>query len=274
IVIAASSANVLLELGLVYGLGWGIAGSAWGTVIAQLGMAAAFCAELVRAPADSRRPRLDHLRPLVRMGGDIAVRTAALYASFLLASAIAAHIGAAALGAHQIAFQLFIFLALVLDAIAIAGQVIVGRALGAGEGARARRSARRMIGWSVGVGALFALLLAALAGPLPHAFTDDPRVIERAHALWPLLALMQPAAGAVFALDGILIGAGDTRYLKWAMVLAFACFAAAALAAYEARLGIAGLWGALLVLIGARLAALAARFRSGRWVVTGATAPG
>ena len=108
-------------------------------------MGAAFVAALLRAPADSRRPSLAAMRPLARIGGEIFVRTAALYGSFLVASAVLARVGDDALAAHQIAFQLFVFLALVLDAVAIAGQVIVGRSLGAGDAEEAYRAARRMI---------------------------------------------------------------------------------------------------------------------------------
>src|SRR3954454_21957409 len=218
VVIASNLLNVALEVWFVYGLDWGISGSAAGTAIAQAGMGGAFAWILLRAPADSRRPRAAAMRPLLRIGGEIFVRTASLYASFLVAGAVLARVGSASLGAHQIAFQLWTFLALVLDAIAIAGQVIVGRSLGASDAGGARAAAWRMIGWSVALGAAFGAVLLALVDVLPHVFTDDPRVIDRAHAVWPLFALMQPANGAVFALDGILIGAGDTRFLMWSML--------------------------------------------------------
>lgn len=133
ILVAANALNVVLELLFVYGFGWGLAGSAWGTVIAQSFMGAAFVYELLRAPADSRRPRWSVMRPLLKVGGDIAVRTGALLASFVLVSAVVARMEEASLGAHQVAFGMFIFLALVLDAIAIAGQILVGRFLGAGD---------------------------------------------------------------------------------------------------------------------------------------------
>jgi len=160
------------------------------------------------------------MRPLARIGREIFVRTTALYASFLVASAVLARIGADSLGAHQIAFQLFVFLALVLDAIAIAGQVIVGRTLGAGDADAAHAAARRMIEWAVVAGAIFGLVMLALIDVLPRAFTSDPEVIDRAQEIWPLFALMQPANGVVFALDGILIGAGDTRFLMYGMLAA------------------------------------------------------
>ena len=143
----------MLEVLFVYGLHWGIAGSAAGTAIAQAGMGVAFVVELLRPHAASKRPSLREMRPMVRVGRQIFVRTAALYASFLVAASVLARMGDAQLGAHQIAFQLFIFLALLLDAIAIAGQVIVGRMLGAGDADGAHAAALRMIAWSVVVGA-------------------------------------------------------------------------------------------------------------------------
>ena len=132
IVVVANLVNVVLEVLFVYVFHWGLAGSAWGTVIAQAGMGAAFAIELLRAPADSRRPSAALMRPLARVGSDIFVRTASLYASLIVASAVLARVSPASLGAHQIAFQLWVFLALVMDAVAIAAQVIVGRSLGAG----------------------------------------------------------------------------------------------------------------------------------------------
>jgi putative MATE family efflux protein len=220
IVVVANVANVVLNVVFIYGLDWGLNGSAAATVVAQAGMGAAFVRALLGAPADSRRPSLARMRPLARIGTEIFVRTTALYGSFLVASAVLARVGKDALAAHQIAFQLFVFLALVLDAIAIAGQVIVGRTLGAGRADDAYAAARRMIEWAVAAGAAFGLVMLALTDLIPRAFTSDPAVIDQAKKIWPLFALMQPANGAVFALDGILIGAGDTRFLMYAMLVA------------------------------------------------------
>ena len=178
IVVVANVVNVLLNLLFIYAFGWGLAGSAWATVVAQAGMGAAFVAALLRAPADSRRPSLAAMRPLARIGGEIFVRTGALYGSFLVASAVLARVGDDALAAHQIAFQLFIFLALVLDAVAIAGQVIVGRSLGAGDAEEAYRAARRMIELAVAAGLVFAVVMLALIDVLPRVFTSDPEVID------------------------------------------------------------------------------------------------
>jgi putative MATE family efflux protein len=266
-------ANVVLNVGLVYGADLGLDGSAIGTAIAQAGMGAAFVVLLLRRPAATRRPRWSLMAPLVRTGGDLIVRTGALLGSFLVASAVLARVGEASLGAHQVAFQLFVFLALVLDAIAIAGQVLVGRMLGAGDAPRAYAAAHRMIVLSVASGAVLGLVLLALGDVIPRAFTDDEAVIERAKEVWPLFAIMQPFAGAVFALDGILIGAGDTRYLAVSMVVAgFGFFVPIALLALHYDWGILGVWCGLLALMAVRLLTLGVRFRGRRWAVVGAPA--
>jgi putative MATE family efflux protein len=255
----------------VYGLDWGLDGSAAGTVIAQLGMGAVFAGLLLRTPARSRQPHRALLAPLVRISGELFVRSAALLVAFATASAVIARIGEPSLAAHQIAMGLFVFLALTLDAIAIAAQVLVGRALGAGDGAVARAVGWRSIAWGLAAGCLFGAVLLALAGVLPPLFTDDPAVIERARAIWTLLACMQPAAAVVFALDGILIGAGDTRYLAGSMLLAgFGVYVPIALLALALDWGMTGVWAGLLALVGVRLLTLGARFVNGRWAITGA----
>jgi putative MATE family efflux protein len=271
VVVAANVVNIVLEVLFVYGFHWGLDGSAAGTVLAQAGMGAAFVTVLLRAPAERRRPDPARIRSLVSIGAQLFVRTAALLGCFVFATSICARIGQASLGAHQIAFQLFAFLALTLDAIAIAGQVIVGRALGAGDTEAAYAAARRMLEWAVGAGLVIGGVLLALIEVLPRAFTSDPAVIERAHVMWPLFCLLWPPAAVVFALDGILIGAGDTRFLAGAMVAAAAVFVPLALAALEFGWGIVGVWCALLALMGVRLVTLAVRFAGRRWALAGAT---
>jgi putative MATE family efflux protein len=270
IVVVANVANLVLEIVFVYAFHWGIAGSAAGTAIAQAGMGIAFTIELLRPHATSRRPSLREMSPMMRVGRQIFVRTTALYASFLVASSVLARVGDAPLGAHQIVTQLFFLLALLLDAVAIAGQVIVGRMLGAGDPDGAYAAAVRMIGWSVVVGAVFAALLLPLRDVLPRAFTHDPAVIAEAKDVWLLFALMQPIAGAVFALDGILIGASDTSYLMWSMLAAsFLVYIPIALLSLAFDWGIVGVWIGLVGLIAARLTLLAARFVTRRWAVVG-----
>jgi MATE family, multidrug efflux pump len=265
IVVVANLVNVVLEVLFVYGFEWGLDGSAWGTVLAQYGMGAAFAVVLLRTFA---LPNLARIRSLVSIGAQLVVRTAALLGCFVLATAVCARIGAPTVAAHQIAFQLFGFLALLLDAIAIAGQVIVGRALGAGDADEAYAAARRMLEWSLAAGLLIGGVFLALVDVVPHAFTSDPRVIDQARELWPLFCAMWPVAAIVFALDGILIGAGDTRYLALAMVVAFVAFLPLALTADT----VAMVWVALDVLMLVRLATLGARFARRRWALVGAHA--
>jgi putative MATE family efflux protein len=269
ILIAGNVANAFLEVLFVYGFGWGIEGSAWGTALAQTGMGVAFVLTLLRSAGRDLRPRPALMRRLVAVGRHIFVRTVALMAAFTLAGALVTRFGDASIAAHQIAFQLWLFLALVLDAIAIAGQVLVGRALGAGDAQRAYEASARMIWLAVYAGGVFAVALVLLGDVVPRAFTSDALVLDRVGAIWLLFALMQPLNGAVFALDGILIGASDGPYLAWSMVAAFVASAAVAVAAYVLDWGIVGVWSALVVLIVVRLVLMWRRFASRRWLVTG-----
>ena len=270
ILVVAHAINVVLEVLFVYGFDWGLAGSAWGTVIAQSGMGLAFVA--VQRRAGFQPPLLEKIRPLLRIGSEIAVRTGALLGSFLIGSAVLARVGEDSLAAHQIAFQLYIFLAFVLDALAIAAQVMVGRMLGAGDVAQARAAAGRVILWSVAIAAGFGVLMFALQDVIPRAFTSDEQVIARAHEIWWLLALLLPLNGAVFALDGILIGAGDTRFLMWGMLAAAAVYIPVALLALHLDWGIVGVWFGLAGLIAVRAITNGTRFAGSRWALTGAPA--
>jgi len=270
ILIAGNVVNLVLELLFVYGFDWGIAGSAWGTAIAQLGMGAAFIVVILRRlQAGEMRVQIALARRVLSLGKWIFIRTTALMGSFVLAGAVAARFGEASIAAHQVAFQLWIFLALVLDSVAIAGQIIVGGELGAGRRDEAYGAGERMIWLSVGLGAAFAALMLVLASVLPRAFTGDAAVLDEAALLWPLFAIMQPLNGAVFALDGILIGAGDGPFLAGSMVAAFLACAGVLIASLIGDWGIRGVWAALVILILVRLTLMTARFRRGRWLVAG-----
>ncbi len=270
IVIAGNVANVVLEVVLVYGLDLGIRGSAWGTVAAQTGMGIAMMVAILRRVGRSNaglRPVL--ARRLLSLGKFIFIRTASLIASFVLAGAVVTRLGDAPLAAHQVAFQLWIFLALLLDAIAIAGQIIVGQELGASRPDEAYAASVRMIWLSIVVGAGFTVVLLALGGLIPRGFTSDPAVLAQCALLWPIFALMQPLNGIVFALDGILIGASDGGYLALSMVAAFAaCASVLGLTAW-AGWGVRGVWAAVAVLIVTRMALMGARFLRRQWLVTG-----
>jgi len=271
ILIGGNAVNAVLNVTFVYGFGWGIAGSAAATLVGQTAMGLAFVGALVRHAGRDLRPRPELMRRLVRVGRHIFVRTVALMSAFTVAGAVVTRFGDASIAAHQVAFQLWIFLALVLDSLAIAGQVLVGRGLGAGDTERAYAASARMIWLAVYAGGLFAVAMVLLEPWVPRLFTSDPQVLERAAAIWLLFALMQPLNGAVFALDGILIGAGDGPYLALSMVVAFAVCAALTLTALALDWGIVGVWTALVALIVVRLGLMWWRFRSRRWLVTGWT---
>ncbi len=270
VIVAGNVLNVILEVLFVYGFDWGIEGSAWGTAIAQSCMGAGFVWLIVRhVGRDDLAPVVALARRLLSVGKFLFVRTASLIAAFLLAGAVVARFGDAELGAFQISFQLWIFLALVLDAIAIAGQIIVGRELGAGRPERAFAASVRMIGLAVAVGTVFAVALLALSDVLPRLFSSDAAVLAQCALLWPIFALMQPLNGAVFALDGILIGAGDGPYIAASMVVAFAACTALLAATVAGDWGVRGVWAAIGVLIVVRLGTMGARFARRRWLVTG-----
>ena len=269
ILAAGNAVNIVLNVVFVYGLDWGIEGSAAATAVGQTAMGAAFVAALLRSAGRDLRPRLDLMRRLISVGRYIFVRTVALMGAFVVAGAVITRFGDASIAAHQIAFQLWIFLALVLDAIAIAGQVLVGRALGSGDTERAFDASARMIWLAVYAGIAFAGTLLLLEPLLPRLFTSDELVLEQAAAIWILFALMQPLNGAVFALDGILIGASDGPYLAWSMVAAFVVCATLSLAALAFDWGVVGVWAALVALILVRLGLMLWRFRGRRWLVTG-----
>jgi Na+-driven multidrug efflux pump len=169
-----------------------------------------------------------------------------------------------------VAFEIWSFLALVLDAIAIAGQAMVGRLLGAGDTAGARAASRRMVEWGVAAGVGMAAVVLALSGVLPEVFTNDPEVARLASFLLLFVAALQPVNAVVFVLDGVLIGAGDLRYLAWAMTVAALAFVPGALAVLATGAGIGWLWAALGLLMGARLVALGVRWQRGAWAVAGA----
>lgn len=274
IAVAANAANLAIEILFVYGLDFGIAGSAWGTVTAQWGAAAAFVAIVVRrarALDASARPRAAGVRSAALVGSQLAVRTGALLTTLLTATAIASRLGTTDVAAHQIAFQLWFFLALLLDGIAIAGQALTGKHLGADHPAVARAAGRRMVEWGIVVGVGLGLALAVARPWLVPLFTDDAAVQALALDVLLIVALLQPVNAVVFVLDGVLIGAGDARYLALAMTVAtVAVFAPLALAVLALDGTLLWLWAAISAWVVARLVGNAARFAGSRWQVAGA----
>ncbi|MFE6867410.1 MATE family efflux transporter [Kitasatospora sp. NPDC057692] len=273
VAVAGFAANLGLNAGLVYGAGLGVAGSAWGTVIAQTGMAAVYVFVVVRGARReqaSLRPDAAGIRASARAGGPLMVRTLSLRAVLMIATAVAAGLGDDEIAAHQIAMTVFLFIAFALDAIAIAGQAIIGRYLGAGDVPGTRAATRRMIEWGIGSGVLLGLLVVVARPLYVPLFTPDPAVQHQLNTVLLLLALCQPVSGLVYVLDGVLMGAGDGPFLAWAMLGTLAVFAPAALAVPSSGTGLAGLWWAMNLFMLVRGGFLAWRARGGRWLVTGA----
>ncbi len=265
--------NLVLELVLIYGFDQGIGASALSTVVAQWVAAAVFIAWIRAAVAShhvTMRPDPAMIRELAGAGLDLFLRTVALRGGLTITLAVAARIGDEDLAAHQIAFEIWNLMALTLDAIAIAAQAMIGRELGAGNPARARALGRRMTLWGVVAGLGLGLVLLATSPVLPRIFSEDEAVLTLASFLLIHVAVSQPVAGVVFALDGVLIGAGDLRYLAWAMWGAAVVLIGGGLIVLRLDAGIGWLWLALHGWILTRAVTLVARFRGTGWQVVGA----
>ncbi|WP_432117324.1 MATE family efflux transporter [Streptomyces sp. bgisy032] len=267
-------ANGALNAGLVYGADLGIAGSAWGTVIAQFGMAAVYLVVVLRGARKhgaSLRPDAAGIRASAQAGVPLLVRTLSLRAVLVIATAVAARLGDADIAAHQIILSLWSLLAFALDAIAIAGQAIIGRYLGAGDTQGARDACRRMVEWGIAVGVALGVLVIVTRPLFLPLFTSDPAVVDVALPALIIVALSQPISGVVFTLDGVLMGAGDGPYLAWAMLIVLAVFTPVALLVPAMGGGLTALWAAMTLMMTVRMLTLWIRTRSGRWIVTGAT---
>ncbi|WP_432186233.1 MATE family efflux transporter [Streptomyces sp. Tue6028] len=267
-------ANAALNAGLVYGAGLGIAGSAWGTVIAQCGMAAVYLVVVVRGARKhdaSLRPDAAGIRACAQAGTPLLVRTLSLRAILVIATAVAARLGDADMAAHQVILSVWSLLAFALDAIAIAGQAIIGRYLGADDAQGAREACRRMVQWGLATGVVLGLLVIVARPLFLPMFSGDSVVRDAALPALVMVALSQPICGIVFVLDGVLMGAGDGPYLAWAMVLTLAVFAPVALLVPVLGGGLTALWATMTLMMAIRLLTLGLRSRSGRWIVTGAT---
>ncbi|MFG1709353.1 MATE family efflux transporter [Nonomuraea sp. M3C6] len=271
VAVGSFALNAALNAWFVLGLGWGIAGSAWGTVLAQTLGAAVYLVVVARGAlrlGTPLTPGLAGLRQAGTAGFALLIRTVCLRVVLVAATVFATRMGEAELAAYAIATQVWTLLAFALDAIAIAGQAITGRSLGAGDAAATRAATRRMVQWGVWSGVVLGALVVAARPVLPGLFDADPVVAELLLAvLWPV-ALFQPVCGVVFVLDGVLIGAGDQRYLAWAGVWTTVAYLPAALLA--SGFGVVALWGALGVWMVARLITLVRRAAGTAWLVTGA----
>lgn len=276
--VAATGAavNVPLNIVLVHGAGLGIAGSAIGTVAVQTAMAAVFLAIVrrgARLHGASMRPYWPGVRRSFGAGVPLLIRTLAMRVAFIVTTLVATSLGTAPLAAHQIVFNTWLLLALVLDAVAIAAQALVGQALGASDVDAVRSITRRMVQWGVLAGIVLGLLLLAGGSVYARLFTTDDEVRTLVVGALIVAAALQPIAGWVFVLDGVLIGAGDGRYLAWASAASVAVFLPAAWTVLALDMsqqsGLLALWLAIGVWTSARLVTLAVRERGDAWLITG-----
>ncbi|GAA5130589.1 MATE family efflux transporter [Pseudonocardia adelaidensis] len=275
-VLAGNGLSAVLCPVLVHWVGLGLVGSAVANVAGQAVGATLFLVALVRAARANvvaLRPAPAVLRAQLALGRDLLARSLAFQASFLSAAAVATRFGAATAAAHQIVLQLWFFQALVLDAVAIAAQALVGAALGSPDrGAqRAKALAGQVTRYGLVLGIAFGVLFAALSGVLPPVFTPDAAVLAAVPVAWWFFTAMQPIAGVVFALDGVLLGAGDAAFLRTSTIAAAVFgFLPLTWASLAFGWGLAGIWSGLAAMMLIRFATVALRARSGHWVVTGA----
>ncbi len=263
VALVSNVVNVILEIVLVYGAHLGIAGSAWGTVVAQFVGAGLFAALSRRAPVAPRSPAGADIRELVGDAVPLTIRTMALGAALLATTAIAARLGTAPLGGHQIAMQVWGMLALTLDSLAVPAQVFVSGALGAADPVEARRVGGRVMRMGLVVGVVLGVVTAATAVVLPRVFSPDAAVQHQAMLALLVCGLQQPAAAAAFVLDGLILGASEYATMRRAMLLALAAFAplAALTLAYHS-IGILGIWFAMLCWLLARTVLLGRKWQS------------
>lgn len=253
VAVSANAINLVLDPILIFGVGWGIAGAAWATVIAQWVAAIWFLGLFAQGSAAyglrGARPVPGEVRRFLAVGRDLAIRTAALLATFTAATAVATRVSGTAVAAHQVLSQLFLFTALVLDALAIAAQALVGRHIGAGDERQAAAVADRLLVLGVAVGIALVAALGAMGGLVPSWFTADEAVRAAIRSSYWILVAMQPLAAVVFVWDGVFIGVGDFRYLAAAMTLSALVGTAALLAVLPLGWGLPGVWLGITVFL-------------------------
>ncbi len=272
IAVFGAAANLIIEVVLIVFLDYGIGASALATVIAQVATGLVFVRRIVawcRSAGVGLRPDPHAIRALAWLGRALVLRSIGLRGSFTLAAAVAARIGTAPLAAYQVGIQIWSTLALALDAVAIAGQALTGKWLGAGSAQRAKAAARRMIQVDIAVGIVMGLAVIVVREPLARVFSTDPEVVAATVAIMVWVAFTQPLNGYVFALDGILIGAGDMSYLGRTMMVSAGVFALEAWWLLDSGRSLNWLWAAITVFMATRAFFLWRRWRSNRWLVLG-----
>ena len=272
VVALATALNAGLTPWMVLGLQWGIAGAAWGTLLAQA-LTVVLLGVLIgrtRLPLRGHgRPGRRELTAMAVVSRDLVLRTGGLLLGLLVVTSAAARDGAVTAAAHQLLHQTFLVVSFLLDGVAVAVQTLVARALGAGQVAEARALARVAVRWGVGAGVGIGAVLLAGAGVLPRLLTDDPVVLATVAGAWWLAAVGVVVNGPVFALDGVLMGAEDFAYLRtWTIVAAVVGGVGGQMVAVVGG-GLLGLWVAVQAMMVVRLVSLLLRVRGPAWTRTG-----
>ncbi|MHB1986501.1 MAG: MATE family efflux transporter [Acidimicrobiales bacterium] len=268
IALLSNAVNLVAEVALVYGAHLGIAGSAWGTVLAQVVAAVLFVRASRAAPVVPRRPGSLEIRQLVSDAVPLTVRTIALGSALLATTAVAARLGASQLGGHQIALQIWNMLALTLDSLAVPAQVYVSEALGAGDLGAARDIGHRTLRMGLFFGVFVGVVTMALSGELPRIFSPNAAVDRQAMLALLVCGLQQPLAAAAFVLDGLVLGASQYATMRRAMLLALIAFTPLVVLTLAVHgVGILGIWLAMLCWLAARTGLLGRRWRA---IVAGA----
>ncbi len=254
--------NVSLDPLLIFVLDWGLAGAAAATAIAQWLGAVTFLVLLLRTRREELDielvlPELRSLLPFLRVGRDLLLRTASLVGTMTLATAVATRVGVTAVAAHQVAHQLWLFMALVVDALAVAAQALVSKHLGADAPGTARAVSNRLFQWGLGIGVVLGVGFFLLRPVLPHFFTNDPETIAALLDIYLFVALLQPLNGLVFVGDGIYMGAEAFAYLAKAMIGTAAAAALVLLLVNPMGWGLMGVWWGVTTLMMGRLLTLA-----------------
>lgn len=261
--------NLVLDPVLIFGFGWGLAGAAWATVVAQWTGAVGFLWLVLvkrRGPLGVERswPQLRDLLSFLRIGGELATRTLALIGTMTLATAIATRVGTVAVAAHQVAGQLWLLLALIIDGLAVAGQAMVAQYRGRGNETAARAASNRLLVWGLGAGSTLGLAFVALRPLLPRLFTEDTTVISAVDSVLPFVIFMQPLNALVFVWDGIFLGAERFRYLALQMGISAVAGGAVLLLVLPFGWGLQGVWWGMVALMVTRAVTLAVEYYSPR----------